>query len=134
MNVYLIFFSFILVIGKISAESIALDNQTSHPLSSEESKIAIQWAKSAKEIDEENHALQYGLELNFKNIDFIKQKGEFNLNVPEKAEYFRIIAWSKKEEKEPDHVTNWIEITPQKKYTLKQDDLIPVVLMSGMGC
>jgi hypothetical protein len=35
---------------------------------------------------------------------------------------------------EPDYTTNWIDITPDKTYTLGNDYLIPVVLMAGSGC
>lgn len=112
------------------AEQIVLDNETSYP--SNRSKIAVQWATSAKEVQENNHASLHGLKMKG-NMQVLKQSGKIDLKVPKKAGYFRVLVWSKGEG-DPDFVTNWIDIEPNKTYTLTDDYLTPTVLMSGMGC
>lgn len=115
------------------AENIVLVNQTSYPIKNQKSKIAIQWAVSAREVDEGNKALIYGLELKPETLQIVKESGKVELTIPEKVEYFRVIVWSK-DEKDPDLVTNWVDIVPNKTYTLETDHLVPSVLMSGTGC
>jgi hypothetical protein len=115
------------------ADSLVLENLTSYPRQNQNSKIAIQWAYSAKEIEEGNQAIVAGAKLNPKTIQPLTRSGKIKITIPQKAEYFRILAWSKEGE-EPDFHTNWVEIIPNKTYTLKADHLVPSVLMSGMGC
>jgi len=113
------------------AKQLVLDNQTSYPAKNQ--KIAIQWATSAQEVDESNKALMYEEKLSPNSIQVLKQKGKIDLNIPEDATYFRIVVWSKGDSA-PDYSTNWIDIEPGKTYTLKTEHLVPIVLMSGMGC
>lgn len=113
------------------SENLVLDNQTIHP--TPKSKIAIQWALSAKEVDEGNRAAIHGFKLNPNSLQILSQAGKIILNIPQKAEYFRIVAWSKGQG-EPDLLTNWVEIIPNKTYTLKADHLTPAVLLQGSGC
>jgi hypothetical protein len=113
--------------------NIVLENQTSHPIKNQKSKIAIQWATSAKEVDEANKAIIYGTSLNPATFQYLTQSGKTDVKTPEKAEYFRVLVWSKGEG-EPDLLTNWVDIVPDKTYTLKPDYLVPSVLMSGTGC
>ena len=113
------------------AESITLDNQTSYP--AKQSKMAVQWANSAREVDDDNKALMYGKKLNPKTLQPISQTGKIKLTLPNKAQHFRVLVWSERSQ-EPDYTTNWIDITLDKTYTLENDYLIPVVLMSGSGC
>ncbi|OGN64837.1 MAG: hypothetical protein A3E80_02185 [Chlamydiae bacterium RIFCSPHIGHO2_12_FULL_49_9] len=113
------------------AESITLDNQTAYP--AKQSKMAVQWANSAREVDEDNKALMYEGKVNPGTLQSISQTGKIKLTLPKKAQQFRILVWSEGSE-EPDYTTNWIDITAGKTYTLESDYLIPVVLMSGSGC
>lgn len=115
------------------AENIVLENQTNYPIENEKSKIAVQWATSAKEVEEANKAVTYGSKLNLDAVQVLPKPGKINLQIPDKAAYFRILVWSKGQ-KEPDLLTNWVEIVPDKTYTLKPDHLVPAVLMSGTGC
>jgi hypothetical protein len=115
------------------AENIILENQTNYPLKNQKSKIAIQWAASAKDVDEGNKALIYGSQLKPESVQALNQSGKIDVTIPEKAESFRVLVWSKGEG-DPDFLTNWVDVVPNKTYTLKQDHLIPSVLMSGTGC
>ncbi len=131
-KISLFFFSLLLATTGF-AESFVLDNQTSYPDTNLKSKIAVQWANSAKEVDENNKAMIHGEPLTPNSIQNISKSGKTTLTIPDKAEYFRILAWSKNTE-EPDLLTNWIDIVPNKTYTLETDHLVPAVLMSGTGC
>jgi hypothetical protein len=122
---------FLLFTTTLFAETFILDNQTPYP--TKQSKIAIQWANSAKEVDDDNKALMHGGKLNPATLQPVSQMGKIKLTSPSKAQHFRILVWSKGA-KEPDLSTNWIDITPNKTYTLTTDHLVPVVLMSGAGC
>ncbi len=114
-------------------DNLILENFTNYPQKNQNSKIAIQWANSAKEVEEGNQALISGAKLNQSTMQFLTRLGKMEMTIPQKAEYFRVLVWSKEGE-EPDFHTNWVEIIPNKVYTLKPDSLIPSVLMSGMGC
>ena len=132
-KIILFFLSLLTVSTTGFSENLVLENQTSYPLKNEKSKVAIQWANSAKEVEEGNQALIYGESLNSNSIQALTQKGKIDLKVPEKAEYFRILVWSNGEG-DPDLLTNWVDIVPNKTYTVKTDHLVPSVLMSGTGC
>jgi hypothetical protein len=131
MKKWMLFFLVVATVG--FSDSFVLENQTSYPDKSQKSKIAIQWASSANEVNEANNALMNGLKLNSKTLQTLKQTGTLNLNIPKKVEYFRIVAWSTGTG-EPDFVTNWIDVVPGKTYTLQTDHLVPTVLMQGTGC
>lgn len=122
---------FLLLTTSLFAKSISLDNQTPYP--TKQSKMALQWANSAREVDESNKALMYGAKLNPDTLQTISQIGKIKLTLPPKAQQFRILVWTKSSG-EPDYTTNWIDITLDKTYTLETDHLIPVVLMAGSGC
>ena len=113
------------------ADNLILENQTTYPSENQKVKIAVQWATSAKEVEEGNKAITYSQPL--KALETLKESGKVSLNIPEKAEYFRVLVWSKGEG-EPDLLTNWVEIIPNKSYTLKPDHLVPAILMLGTGC
>ncbi|MBS0627942.1 MAG: hypothetical protein JSS09_07005 [Verrucomicrobia bacterium] len=115
------------------SESFVFDNETSYPNNDQKSKIAVQWASSAKEVDEGNKALMYGYKLNPSTFQIITKQGKVTLNIPEEAQYFRVLAWSNNDEN-PDLITNWVDVEPNKTYTLTTDHLVPTVLMSGTGC
>lgn len=113
------------------ADKIVLANQTGHPMN--ESRIGIQWAVSANEVVEANKAIMYGLKQNPASFQLLTEKGKLTLNIPKKAEYFRVVVWSKGSG-DPDLLTNWVDIIPNKTYELKEDYLVPAVLMIGSGC
>jgi hypothetical protein len=71
--------------------------------------------------------------LNPGTFQILTQSGKITLSIPNNAEYFRVLAWSKDEEN-PDFHTNWVDIVPNKTYTLEADKLVPSVFMSGSGC
>ncbi len=127
------FLSLIMISGSGFAENLKLDNQTSYPENEPKSKIAIQWASSAKEVKEGNEALLYGTGLKSDKMQVLNTQGIVDITIPDKAEYFRVLVWSKGQS-EPNLVTNWVDIVPNKTYTLDNDHLIPAVLMSGTGC
>lgn len=114
-------------------ESMVLNNETIYPLKKQNTKIAIQWAISAKEMQEANKALLYGLKLNPNTMQMISKSGKMLVNIPKNAGYFRVLAWSKAEEN-PDLLTNWVDVVVNKIYLLHNDQLVPAVLMSGAGC
>ena len=115
------------------ADNLVIENQTSYPTKNQKSKIAIQWASSAKEVNESNSAMLQGIKLNPGALHILTQTGKINLTIPKNAEYFRVLAWSK-DEVDPDFLTNWVDVVPNKTYTLKDDHLVPSVLMAGSGC
>lgn len=124
--------TFLLAIGAF-AQNLQLDNQTSYPESKPKSKIAVQWAATAKEVADENNALMTNEPLNTANMKTLAQRGKINLTIPNDAEYFRVLIWTSGKG-DPDYLSNWVDIVPSKTYTIGDDDLSPAVLMSGMGC
>jgi hypothetical protein len=108
------------------ADQFTLDNQTSHP------KIAIQWSPSAKGVQERNEAILQKDPISPKDLYFPTQS-KANITIPKKAAYFRVLIWDAVQDL-PEYLTNWIEFVPGKTYHLKQEHLIPVLLMPGMGC
>ncbi|MCC5016026.1 MULTISPECIES: hypothetical protein [unclassified Legionella] len=115
------------------ATTIVFDNKTTFPLKDQKSRIAVQWATTAKEMQKENKALIYGLKLNSDSLQIISQTGKSELDLPKNASHFRILVWSKGVG-EPDLLTNWVSVVPNKTYTLEKDQLVPAALMSGVGC
>jgi len=122
---------FLMLATTLLADSITLDNQTKYP--TKQTKMAVQWADSAKEVDEANRALMDGEKINPSTLQKISGKGKVKLTVPNDAQLFRVLVWSNGAAA-PDYSTNWIDITPDKTYTLDNDYLVPVVLMAGSGC
>ena len=133
MKKIILFFISILVGTTGFAESIVLNNQASTPTNNPKSKIAIQWATSARNAEVGNNLVKQGLKLNPDTLRVITQVGKINLNIPKKAEYFRALVWSKGAGA-PDLLTNWVNIVPNKTYTLNEDHLVPLALMAGTGC
>ncbi|KTD52874.1 hypothetical protein [Legionella quateirensis] len=123
----------LLVINTAFADHFTINNQVSGPFNDHKSTIAIQWAASAKEVEMNNKIVREGLKLNPDNLFVLTQLGKNNLAIPEQAEYFRVLVWSKSSGN-PDFLTNWVDLIPNKTYTLTQDLLVPVALMSGTGC
>ncbi len=115
------------------AENLTLVNRTSYPARNQPSKIAVQWADSAKEVQENNQASLSSAALNPNTLQQLTKSGKIKLNIPGNAEYFRVLVWSKGDG-EPDLLTNWVDAVPNKTYKLKTDHLVPAVLMPGAGC
>lgn len=128
-----LFFFLMLVITTGFADSFVLNNQAANPTKNKKSKIAIQWANSVKDVEENNSRIKQGKKLNPNSLQVLTKMGKINLDIPKNAEYFRVLVWSKGVG-EPDFLTNWVDIIPSKVYTLDKDHLIPLILMSGMGC
>ncbi len=133
MKKTVVFVISIFVVTTGFSESFVLNNQTSVPTDKQKSKVAIQWAASAKEVDESNNRIRQGLRLNPDKLHLLTKRGKIHLSIPKKAEYFRVMVWSKGE-LGPDFLTNWVDIIPNKIYTLNKDHLIPTILMAGTGC
>ena len=123
----------LLVVTTGFAEDIILMNKTAYPAKNQPSKIAVQWAGSAKEVQDHNQASLTNTSLNPTTLQELGKSGKIKLNVPGNAEYFRVLVWSEGKG-EPDLLTNWVDIVPNKTYTLKSDYLVPAVLMPGAGC
>lgn len=132
MKKLLFFLSLLVVTTTGFAENLVLENQTSYS-KNQKSKIAIQWATTAKEVDDGNKAMINGSALNPDTIQILSQSKKIKLSIPKNAEYFRILAWSQGEG-DPDFLTNWVDVVPNKTYTLQEDHLVPSVLMLGTGC
>ena len=128
----LLFFSFLVSITGY-AEPFVLDNQALKSGDIQASNIAIQWATSARDAEESNIMVRQIKKLNPDSLQALPKGGKINLNSPQKAAYFRVIIW-KNGTGDPDFLTNWVDIVPNKIYTLNKEHLIPLVLMQGMGC
>lgn len=129
------FLSCLMMALQVFAEQVVLDNQTSHPNEKNRSKIVVQWATSANEVEEGNQAMIYGWELNSGTMQNVERSGKILLNVPSRVKYFRLLVWSNGASiASPNLLTNWVNIVPNKTYTLQEDFLIPSILMAGTGC
>jgi|SRR6185312_4570338 len=133
MKNIILFFSSLLVLSVGFADNFVLINQTSHPANNKKSKIVLQWASSVAQVEESNNTIKQGKKLNPHTLQVLARVGKFNLESPQNAKYFRVLVWSKGVKK-PDLLTNWVDIIPNKTYTLTDNHLIPMALMSGMGC
>lgn len=128
----LLFLSLFLL-AKVSAETVVIDNQTFYPSKGQSSTIVLQWARSAREVNEDNNALIQETPIAKEKMKPLTQNGKITVNLPPDAMYFRILVWSKNDSS-PDLHTNWVNVVSNKTYTVKQDQLVPTVLMSGVGC
>ncbi len=132
MTKIILFFFSLLFATTGWAATFILNNQATHFLTEKKSRMTIQWATSAKDAEENNQLILQGKKINPKSLQRLTQTGKIILTIPKKAQYFRILVWSK--DREPDLLTNWVDIVPNKTYSLTADYLIPRVLMTGMGC
>ncbi|CAM2892923.1 Uncharacterised protein [Legionella steigerwaltii] len=115
------------------ADQIVLDNKTNYPAKNNPGKIAVQWVTSAEATQEANKTIINGSKLNLSSLMILPQKGQIRLTPPNHAHYFRVVVWSSGN-KEPDLLTNWVDIVPNKTYIVNQDQLVSAILMSGAGC
>jgi len=132
MKKSLLFILFVWNVVPSWASSFIIDNQTQHS----QTKMTIQWAHSVKEIEDQKRSGQ-GIQ-SFKTLPFESQslnseRGKATIIIPTKAEYFRILVWAT-HKNTPDFLTNWVDVVPNKTYTLETGHLVPVALMVGMGC
>ncbi len=93
MKKFMLFFLSMLVVTSGFAEHFVLNNQVEKSTSNQKSRVAIQWASSAKEVDESNNLIRQGLKLNPDSLQVLTQLGKINLDSPKKAEYFRVLVW-----------------------------------------
>ena len=117
----------------LCADKFTLDNQTDYPAKDHHSKIAIQWANSADEVQANNNPASFDEMMASANLYTIDKTGKVTVKSPANAKYFRVVAWTTSD-KTPNHITNWVEIKEDKTYTLDNDHLTSAALMSGMGC
>lgn len=117
----------------VLANSIVLDNKTNYPKKDKLGKIAVQWAVSAKTVQKANKNLLKGSTLNSSSLLMLTQTDKIKLTMPNNARYFRVVVWSS-DKQEPDLLTNWVDIIPNKTYVVNQNQLIQRVLMAGAGC
>lgn len=115
------------------SEQFMIDNQTAYPARHQKFNIAVQWANSSKDIEVKQPVTAQGLKKHSVTLKLLTQIGKINISSPNKAEYFRVLVWSKSTN-DPTFVTNWVNIVPNKTYTLNKEHLIPVALMAGTGC
>src|SRR5436190_5087901 len=111
-KIVLVFFLMLIATAGF-ADSFVLNNQVSKPTNHKKYKMAIQWANSASDVEENNTKLKQGKKLNPHSIQTFTRVGKINFNFPKKAEYFRVIVWTKGA-REPDFLTNWVDIVPKK--------------------
>ncbi len=134
MNKVILFFFSLLFASVGFADFFVLNNQVANPSNINKFRIAIQWASSVKEIKEYNNRIKQGAKLNPDSLQFLERVGKIRVDIPKNMEYFRVLAWSRGQGEQPDLLTNWVDITANKAYTLNRDQLTPAILMSGMGC
>lgn len=108
------------------ADSFTLENETPFY------KIAVQWASSARMVQESNDSLIQGDRISPSDLYYPRQAKAI-VTIPKNASYFRVLVWQTKQ-KLPDLLTNWVEVVPGKTYLLEEDHLTPVLLLNGMGC
>ena len=133
MKKIVLFFFSLLAAGVVFADSFVLTNQVNNTVKNKKFRIAIQWAASAKEVEESNRSIKQRIKLDPRSLLVLTQEGKINLAIPKNMEYFRVLAWSN-DGAQPDLLTNWVDIIPNKTYTLNENQLTPLALMSGMGC
>ncbi len=133
MNKILVYLCLAFMTSAVLANSIMLDNKTDYPEKAKQSKIAVQWADSAEAIQKANKIIINSSTLNLLSLNILPKKGQNQLTPPNHAQYFRVIVWSTNKQN-PDLLTNWVNIIPNKIYVLSQDLLVPAILMSGTGC
>lgn len=108
------------------ADHIILKNETSF------SKIAVQWASSARMAQESNDTLMQRNPIPPASLSHLHQNKE-TVSIPKNTAYFRVLIWNSAQ-KYPEFLTNWVELVPGKSYLLKEEHLTPLLLLNGMGC
>lgn len=133
MNKISVYLCLYLMASTALATQIMFDNKTNYPEKNNPGKIAVQWVTSAEAIQESNKAIINGSKLDLSSLMTLSQKGQIQLTLPNHANYFRVVVWSTGK-KQPDLLTNWVDIVPNKTYIVNQDQLASAILVSGAGC
>ena len=133
MKKILVFLCLSFMASIVLANSIMLENKTNYPEKGRLGKIAVQWATSAKAVQNANKSMLNGTALNSSSLMLLNQKGKIQLSSPNNARYFRVVVWSSDKQK-PDLLTNWVDINPNKTYVVDQSQLVPIVFMAVAGC
>ncbi|MBM3191798.1 MAG: hypothetical protein FJZ63_04010 [Chlamydiae bacterium] len=123
----------LLITATSFADNFILENETPYPNKDLKSKMAVQWATSAAGMHKCDEPFIEGSRLDKSTWVMVKKQGQVNVALPKGAQYFRILVWSH-DVLVPDLHTNWVQMVPDKVYTLKKDQLSPTVLMGGFGC
>lgn len=127
---------FLILLGIASigfTEQVVLENQLSDFARDQNIKMAIQWANSAKDLEAKNILAKQKSTWKLDLSLVPNQKKTISLTIPQKAEYFRVVVWLK-DAKNPSFITSWVDIIPNKIYTLDKEHLTPIALMLGTGC
>lgn len=133
MNKIFVYLCLCFMASAALADGIVLDNATNYPAKGTAGKIAVQWADSAEATQKANKTIINGSPLDLNSLMMLSQKGQIQLTPPNHAQYLRVVVWST-DKQEPDLLTNWVDIVPNKTYVVNQDQLVPAILMSGSGC
>lgn len=133
MKKILVYFSLYFMVSVVLANNIVLKNDTNYPEKGKPGTIGVQWATSTEDTQKANKGITNDSIIDLSLMKVLSQKGHTQLSPPEHSQYFRVVVWSTGKDK-PDFVTNWVNIIANKTYIVKQDQLIPAVLMSGAGC
>lgn len=120
-------------INTIFAHTITIDNQTHYPRKTSSERLMVQWAFTAESLHQENNTTPSTLSIDSKMLQSLNQKGVLELTTPDRAQYFRILLWSPLK-KQPDLLTHWVTLIPNKKYTVMNAHLMPLIMLSGLGC
>ncbi|HCU5991006.1 TPA: hypothetical protein ACK8SK_002213 [Legionella pneumophila] len=133
MNKILIYLCLYFMTSITLAGKIVIDNKTNYPVKDNSRKIAVQWVTTVEATQKANKIIINGSKLDLSSLKIITQKGKTQLTLPNHSHYFRVVVWSTGKQ-QPDLLTNWVDIVPNKTYIINQDQLVPAILMSGTGC
>ncbi|HIG0328469.1 TPA: hypothetical protein ACX87D_002368 [Legionella pneumophila] len=133
MNKILIYLCLYFMTSITLAGKIVIDNKTNYPVKGNSRKIAVQWVATVEATQKANKIIINGSKLDLNSLKIITQKGKTQLTLPNDSHYFRVVVWSTGKQ-QPDLLTNWVDIVPNKTYIINQDQLVPAILMSGTGC
>ncbi|HAU1200257.1 TPA: hypothetical protein ACF5XO_000018 [Legionella pneumophila] len=133
MNKILIYLCLYFMTSITLAGKIVIYNKTNYPVKDNSRKIAVQWVATVEATQKANKIIINGSKLDLNSLKIITQKGKNQLTLPNDSHYFRVVVWSTGKQ-QPDLLTNWVDIVPNKTYIINQDQLVPAILMSGTGC
>ncbi|CZF99149.1 TPA: hypothetical protein I8Y89_000004 [Legionella pneumophila] len=133
MNKILIYLCLYFMTSITLAGKIVIYNKTNYPVKDNSRKIAVQWVATVEATQKANKIIVNGSKLDLNSLKIITQKGKTQLTLPNDSHYFRVVVWSTGKQ-QPDLLTNWVDIVPNKTYIINQDQLVPAILMSGTGC
>jgi hypothetical protein len=127
MEIPMKYFAFCLFLSaSLFADQFSIENETSYR------KVAIQWASTARMVQENNDSLIQRDPIGKENLHYLTELKEIVFS-PKNAAYFRVLVWDKGDIL-PEFLTNWVEFVPGKTYLLRKEHLTPLLLINGMGC